>query len=65
MNPKTELKEIDGKFSMLQQEKAQLEKRISDITVEIFRLQGEVRVLKRQEVEERAKKVKEVIPKKK
>ncbi len=66
MNPKTELNEIDGKFSMLQREKAQLEKRISDITVEIFRLQGEVRVLKRQEVEEKSKKkVKEIIPKKK
>ena len=55
MNHKTELKEIDGKFSMLRQEKSQLEKRISDITVEIFRLQGEVRVLKRQEAEEKAK----------
>ena len=51
---------------MLQREKAQFEKRISDITVEIFRLQGEVRVLKRQDAEERAKKkVKETIPGKK
>ncbi len=65
MDNKSLLKEIDGKFSMLQGEKAQLEKRISDITVEIFRLQGEVRVLKRQDVEEKAKKVKEIIPKKK
>jgi DNA repair exonuclease SbcCD ATPase subunit len=56
LNPKTELKEIDGKFSMLQREKTQLEKRISEITVEIFRLQGEVRVLKRQEAEERTEK---------
>ena len=48
---------------MLQQEKGQLEKRISDITVEIFRLQGESRLLKRQETEE--KKVKEIIPKEK
>ena len=55
MNPKTELKQIDGKFNMLQQEKSQLEKRISDITVEIFRLQGEVRVLKRQEADEKVR----------
>ena len=55
MNHKKELEEIDGKFSMLQQEKSQLEKRISDITVEIFRLQGEVRVLKRQEAEKKKK----------
>ena len=48
------MKEIDEKFRMLQQEKAQLEQRISDITVEIFRLQGETRLLKRLEAEEKA-----------
>lgn len=63
MNLRAQLKEIDEKFRMLQQEKGQLEKRISDITVEIFRLQGESRLLKRQETEE--KKVKEIIPKEK
>lgn len=63
MNLRAQLKEIDEKFRMLQQEKGQLEKRISDITVEIFRLQGESRLLKRQEAEE--KKVKEIIPKEK
>jgi len=58
MDNKSLLKEIDKKFNTLYQEKTQLEKRISDITVEIFRLQGEVRVLKRQEAEEEAKKKK-------
>ncbi len=58
MKFKERLKEIDGKFSMLQREKAQLEKRISDIVVEIYRLQGEVRLLERQEAEEKKDKKK-------
>ena len=59
---KSLLEEIDKKFNMLQQEKAQLENRISDITVEMFRLQGEVRILNRWEAEEKAEKT---IPSKK
>ena len=65
MSNKSSLKEVDKMFGLLQREKAQLEKRISDITVEIFRLQGEARVLKRQDAEEKANKknVTETIPK--
>jgi len=53
MNNKSLLKEIDEKFSTLHQEKTQLEKRISDITVEIFRLQGEARLLEKLEGEKK------------
>jgi len=53
MDNKSLLKEIDKKFNTLYQEKTQLEKRISDITVEIFRLQGEARILKKLEGEKK------------
>lgn len=59
MDNKGKLKEITEKFNALQREKAQLEQRISDIVREIYRLQGEDRLLKQLEAEEKTKKKEE------